>query len=147
MNRERRSRCAGSWLSRWRLDFREAAHVRPENFGDGDGAVGLLVVLEDGGPGPTDGDAGAIQGVDEFCLRPRVSAVANGGPPCLKILEVTAGRDLPVELLAWKPHLEIVGLCGGKAQVARAKDHRSVGKMKPLQDLFGIRGELFQGLV
>src|SRR5436189_55920 len=41
------------------------AHPRLEDLWNLDGAVGLLVVLQDGQDGPGDGDRGAVERVDE----------------------------------------------------------------------------------
>ena len=46
-----------------RLNLLEAAHVRTKNLGDRDGAVGVLVVLQDGGHGATSRQAGTVEGV------------------------------------------------------------------------------------
>jgi hypothetical protein len=45
-----------------------AVHVGDEGVGDADGAVGLLVVFEDREVGAADGEAAAVEGVDELGL-------------------------------------------------------------------------------
>ena len=45
------------------LDDLATAHVGAQHLGHGDGAVGILVVLHDGGHGAARGQAGAVQGV------------------------------------------------------------------------------------
>ena len=42
------------------------AHVGAQRLGNDDGAVGLLVVFENGEPGAAHGQAAAVEGVDEF---------------------------------------------------------------------------------
>ena len=46
-----------------RLDFLEAAHVGAQDLGDRDGAVGILVVLQNGGHGTAGRQTGAVEGV------------------------------------------------------------------------------------
>ena len=43
-----------------------AIHVGLEGVGDAHGAIGLLVVFEDGEVGAADGEAAAVEGVDEL---------------------------------------------------------------------------------
>src|SRR5829696_1476165 len=47
------------------LDLFRAAHMRRERLGHGDAAVLVLVILHNGDEGAADGDAGAVEGVDE----------------------------------------------------------------------------------
>src|ERR1017187_7265809 len=74
-------------------------HVGDEDFGDADGAVGLLVVLEDGEIGASDGEAAAVENVDELGFFLAGGAVADVGAAGLEGFEVGAGADLAVELL------------------------------------------------
>ena len=67
-----------------------AMHVRAEDFRYDDGAVGLLVVLEDRGDGTADSQAGAVQGVDKFRFRFRRAAEADVSPTCLEIFRIGA---------------------------------------------------------
>ncbi len=55
-------------------------HVRPQGFGDDDRTVLLLVVLEDGAHGAADGQARAVEGMDELGLGPGLPAEADVGP-------------------------------------------------------------------
>ena len=40
--------------------------IRPQGFGDQHAAVGLLIVLDDGDPGASDGQAAAVEGVNKL---------------------------------------------------------------------------------
>src|ERR1039458_1319392 len=94
-------------------------HVGNEGRGDADGAVGLLVVLEDGEVGASDGEAAAVEGVDELGFLLAGGAEANVGAAGLKALEVGAGADFAVKLLAGQPDFEVVSFGGeiGRAHV------------------------------
>ena len=73
-----------------RADFRDAAHVRQERFGDGDAAVGVLVVFEDGDEGAANGEAGAVQGVDGLRFFAVFRALARLQSPRLEVGAVAA---------------------------------------------------------
>ncbi len=118
-----------------------AVHVGLEGVGDADGAVGLLVVLEDGEIGAADGEAAAVEGVDELGFLGAFGLVADVGAAGLEALEVGAGGDLAVGLLAGEPDFEVVGLGGAEAHVAGAEEHAAVGKAEALEDGFGVAGE------
>ena len=146
----------GDWRSRWWLEWScdlvlsglnaddgFAVHVGDQGVGDADGAVGLLVVLEDGEVGAADGEAAAVEGVQELGLLRAGGAVADVGAAGLEALEVGAGADLAVELLAGEPDLEVVGLGGGEAHVAGAEEHAAVGQAEGFEDGLGVAGELF----
>ena len=53
-----------------RHDFFHSVHVGPEHWRYGHTAVRLLVILEDGDPGPTYGQTGPVERVDEFRFVP-----------------------------------------------------------------------------
>ena len=64
-----------------------AVHVGNEDLGDFDGAVGLLVVFEDGEVGAADGEAAAVEGVEElgfFGSGAGGSGCWRGGPGSLR---------------------------------------------------------------
>src|SRR5262249_15679908 len=75
-----------------------------------EGAVRLLVLLEDRDEGATDRERRAVQRVDEARLRLGLGAVADLRAACLKVTVVRAARDLTVEALTGQPHLEVVRL-------------------------------------
>jgi len=54
------------YLDRCSLPNNLCPHVFAEGFGDDDRAVGLLVVFQDGDEDAGEGEAGAVQGVDEL---------------------------------------------------------------------------------
>jgi hypothetical protein len=63
------------------------SQVRDERRGDGNGAVRLLVVLQERNDGAREGDAGRIQGMHEIWLGVRARAVPDIRTPGLKIRE------------------------------------------------------------
>jgi len=64
------------------------AHVGAEGFGDGDGAVGVLIVFDEGDDETRQGDAGTIQCMQELRLAVFV-ATADAGAAGLIVPEVT----------------------------------------------------------
>jgi hypothetical protein len=96
----------------------QAAHVGPERFWNQDRAVGLLIVFDNRHPCASHGQPAAVQGVNELEL-----ALGTAGPvtdvrsPRLEGVEVRAGGDFPVKLLAGEPDLQIEGLGRGEAGV------------------------------
>ena len=80
------------------LDSLQSAHVGAKGFGDEHGAIGLLVIFKDGEPCAANGQAGTVDGVDEFwfglgatgiafCVEAR-RAEADVGAAGLEALEV-----------------------------------------------------------
>ena len=68
-------------------------------------------------------------------------AVADVGAARLEGVEVGAGRDFAVEILAGQPDFEVVGLGGGEAGVAGAEQDAAIGKAEGFEDFFGVAGE------
>jgi hypothetical protein len=122
-----------------------STHVGTEGFRNEHGAVSLLVVFEDRQPGAADGQAAAVERVHKLGLglgalhgrRP----VADVGAARLKGVEVGAGRNFAIKILAGQPDLEIVGLCRGEAGVAGAKKDAAIRQAERLENLFGIARE------
>ena len=85
-------------------------HVGDQRVRDADGAVGLLVVFKDGEVGAADGEAAAVEGVEELGFLGSGSSEADVGAAGLEGFEVRAGGDLAVEALAREPDFEVVGL-------------------------------------
>ena len=99
------------------------------------------MLFQDGDHGPADGQAGAIQRVDQTRLPLPVSAVADAGPAGLEIAEVGAGGDLAECFLRGEPDLEIVGPGGGETEVPGAQFHDAVMQIQFLEDFLGVGGE------
>src|SRR5262245_30962101 len=89
----RRSNAACDALTR---NMIEAAHVRPKRLGDDDGAVGLLVIFEDGDERTAHGETRAVQRVHELGLAGFGIAPARLHAPRLERFAVAARRDLAV---------------------------------------------------
>ncbi len=122
----------------------QAAHVGAQRVGDDDGAVGLLVVLEDRDERAADGESRAVQRVHELRLTRFGIAPARLHAPRLKRFAVAARRDLAVLALPRQPDLEVVGLRGAEAHVAAAQRHDAIREPEPLQHGFGVADEHFE---
>ena len=81
----------------------------------------LLVIFHDRHQSAADRQAGAVQGMHQLRLAGGGIAPARLHAPRLEILEVAAGGDLAILLLARQPHFQVVGLGGGKSDVAAAQ--------------------------
>src|ERR1035437_2276006 len=127
-----------------------SVHVGDEGVGDADGAVGLLIVFEDGEVGAADGEAAAVEGVDELGFFLAGGFEADVGAAGLEGLEVRAGRYFAVEILSGEPDLEVLGFGGREAHVGGAEEHAAVGQAEEFEDALGVAGEtlvLLVGLV
>src|SRR5690242_12084995 len=93
--------------------------VRLQHLGDVEAAVGPLVGLEDRRDDPGEGEARAVEGVDELRLRAGLGPVADRHPAGLVVPEVRAGADLEPTLHARRPDLEVVLLRLHEAHLAR----------------------------
>ena len=69
---------------------------------------------------------------------------ADVRPPRLEILKIAARRHFQPFVDARRPHLDIVALGRGKAQIGGAEIEHPVGQLQQLQHLFGV---LQQGFV
>src|SRR5579863_551375 len=91
-----------------------STHIWAKRFRNEDGAVGLLVVFDDGEPGAAHGKPAAIDGMHKLGLG-GLAGLSGGGPVAnigaarLKGFEVGTGRDFAVEVLARKPDFEVIG--------------------------------------
>src|SRR5262245_1069779 len=112
-------------------DSRHAAHVRLQSLGNYDRPIGLLIVLEYRDQRTPDREPRAVQRVDVADLLAAFGAVARIHAPRLKVAAHRARGDFSIGILAWQPNLDVVGLLGGKAHVARAEQHGAVGKAEP----------------
>src|ERR1044071_8344505 len=123
------------------------AHVRPQGFGDTDGAVGLLVVLQDGEPCAADREPRPVERVDVFGLRAARAPEAYLRAPRLIRLEVRARRDFAERVLRGQPDLYVVSLRRHVAHVASRERDDAVMKAELLQDGLGVARQCFQLLV
>ena len=71
-------------------DAIEAAHVGPQDLGDDDASVCLLIVFKHRDQRAADGQAGTVQGMHQFGFIVAPAFEADGGPAGLKILEIAA---------------------------------------------------------
>ena len=74
-----------------RTDHLKATHVRAQHFGHDDGAIGLLVILQNGDDDARQGQAGTVERMDEFRFFPFRGPIANIGPSGLEIPEEGTG--------------------------------------------------------
>ena len=54
------------------------------------------------------------------------------------------GADFHIAVIGRHPHLDVIALGGGEAQIARAQRHHAIGQAQQLQHLFGLTGHGFQ---
>src|SRR5712692_3893352 len=92
--------------------------IGPQGLGNNDAAVGLLVVLHDRHPGAADGEAAAVERVDEVGLAAGVRAIADIHPPRLEGFEVAARGDLIELIQPRQPHFDVVGLAARETEAA-----------------------------
>ena len=83
-----------------------AAHVGAQDLGDGDGAVSLQVVLQEGDQHTRRGHAGVVQRVGQLGLAILI-LVADAQTACLGIAQVGAAANLKVLLLTRAPSLNV----------------------------------------
>ena len=74
-------------MSSTRLDALLVAHVGPQDIGNRDGAVAVLVELQNGNQDPWARDAGVIQRVDEACFAIGI-LVLDVQSPCLELTQI-----------------------------------------------------------
>src|SRR3954454_4949473 len=100
---------------RARTDHFHAAHVRPEDVGDADGAIRLAVGLDESGPPPRRGQGRTVQGVDH---RGALGApVADVGPPGRVVATPADARHFEPHVRTGGVDLEVERAPGGVAQV------------------------------
>ena len=131
---------------RWR-DSLQAVEVGPQGGGYYDGAVGLLVILDDRHPRAADGQAAAVQGVQQLRLAGLAAPEAQIGAACLESLKIRAGGYFLILARGGQPDFDVVGLGGAEAHVARAKRDDAVRQLQPLEDFFRIVRQAFEFVV
>src|SRR5687768_17949581 len=102
--------------------------IRSERGRRGDGAVRILVVLEETGDRAREREPRAVECVHETWLLTLGAAVPDVGTPGLKIEEVAARRDLEPGAHAGRPRLEVVRLGAREARIPRGKQLDPVGQ-------------------
>ena len=101
------------------LDFIHT-NIRREDFRQFDVAVGLLAVFEEGDHQAGEGDATAVESVDEavFAVLGFIADVAATG---LEIFAIGDAGDFEVGVLTRGPDFDVVGFAGGEAEIAGAE--------------------------
>ena len=83
-------------------DLLHAAHIGTQNLGDRDGAVGILIVLQNGGHGAAGRQAGTVESVQVArTLEVLGVAILDVGAASLEVTAVGAGADLLVGCLLY----------------------------------------------
>ena len=118
-----------------RSELAEAlGQVRAERGGQGDAAIGTLVVLEDRDQRPADRRGRAVQRVQHLDLARRPPD--PGLPTSRAVVGVVRARgELPVPALARQPHLEVVLLGRRASQIPGRHVHDAVGNIELADDL------------
>src|ERR1700756_199681 len=122
-------------------------NISSQGLRDDHTPVGLLVVLYNRDPGPSDGQCAAIQCVYKFCLVLAFGTEPYIRPPRLIGLEIRARRNLAVQLLSRQPDLDIVRLRRRRSHITRAERHGAVMQTESLQNFFRVTGQLLMFLV
>ena len=100
----RTRRCAPTALTGgWSGDEGEAAHVGAEDVGHGDGAVGVLVGLQDRDHDAGEGEAGPVEGVEVLDLARATLAEDLGQAPRVRQLRIIEAHGAIVRLAAQAP--------------------------------------------
>ncbi len=118
-------------------------HVWAQDIGDQDRAICLLIIFDHSDPSAADGEAGAVQRVNEITLSAALGLVAYAGTARLKGFAVRAGRDFSKFIARGQPDFEVVGLRGGKTHVAGRKQHGTIVQAEFLKNGFCISYQRF----
>src|SRR5260370_19481569 len=113
------------------------SHVGAKDFRDQNRAICRLIILHDGDPGAAEGEAGAVQSVNEVTLAALFGFEANAGPAGLKRFAVRAGRNFAEFAACRQPDFEVVSFRGGKAHVSSAEQDGAIVKPEFLK--YGFR--------
>src|SRR5688572_6856286 len=117
------------------------AEIRTKCFGNGDGAIGSLVMLEQRRDGAWKRKPGSVQRVHEARLFAAPTPKPNAAAAGLEIGKGAARRHLEPRANARRPHLEIVRLRAGKARVAGGENLHAIRQLEKLEDSFRVCGE------
>src|ERR1700730_2958159 len=115
----------------------ESAHVEAQRGGYPDGAVLLLIILDDRDHGAGQREAGAIERVHELWLS-ALFPIPGIYAACLEVAEVRTGRHLKVAVVTRHVGLEVVLLPLGKPHVAGAHQEHPIGDFEQLQHRLGV---------
>src|SRR5436190_3961735 len=118
-------------------------HVWAQDIGDQDRAICLLIIFDHSDPSAADGEAGAVQGVNEITLAAALGLVAYAGTARLKGFAVRAGRDFAKFIARGKPDFEVVGFRGGKTHFTGAEQNGAIVQAEFLENRFGVAYEGF----
>src|SRR5258707_8768410 len=97
------------------------AHKGTQHPGHDDGSVGLMIGFKDGGHGPTDGQAGGVEGVDVFSARALTGAIFDVGSPRLEGFAIADRGDFKVAPLSSHPDLQVESFRGREGQITGAE--------------------------
>src|SRR5947199_6985412 len=139
-------RCGARWpkssdsarVSRRAADDVLPAHERPEDFRHDDGAVRLLIVLEDRDEAAGRRHRGRVQRVREELVAadfPR----ARVQPPGLVVRAIAAADHLAIRILPRKPAFDVILLRGDGADVPGAHVHDPVRDLEGAVDRLAVR--------
>src|ERR1035438_3379766 len=131
----------GGFLELLRCDA-IAAKVGPQDFRNEHAAIGLLIVLDDRNPRPSDCQPAAIERVHQLRFLAAFRAITDVRASRLKIREVRARGNLAEETLSRQPYFDVIGLRRRKTQVGGAERHRAIVQAEFLQYGLGIARQL-----
>src|SRR3989475_12370307 len=127
-------------MSRRAADDVLSAHERSQDYRHDDGAVRLLIVLEDRDEASGRRHRGRVQRVREELLAADFPG-ARVQPPGLVVRAVAAADHLAVRILPRKPAFDVILLRGDRADVPGAHVHDSIRDLEGPIDPFAVRPE------
>src|SRR5689334_3241898 len=120
----------------------EPTEIRAQRLRHHHRAVGLLVVLEQRRVRARQRHARGVERVRVLHLGAGLPAEAHAHAPRLEIFKIRARAALEPRLRAGRPHLEVVALGGGEAEVAAAEQHDAIRQLERLEDVGDLAREL-----
>ena len=118
-----------------------AAHVGTQHLGDGDGAIGLQVVFQEGNEHTGRSHTGVVEGVGQIALA--IGALYPDAQAAgLSVAQVGAAAHLKVFLLAGAPGLDIAALYLQVGQVAGAAFQLTDRDLQVAEELHAVLPEL-----
>src|SRR5436305_5770754 len=113
------------------------AYPRPQRFGDDNGAVRFLAILQNGKDRSRDRHRGAVERVDEARALLTGSLVPDVEPACLEVGAVRCARDfaeLAFLATAWHPGFQVIFPISRPAEVAGAGVDDLIRQAEALED-------------